>query len=128
MIHLSGTEALRIARITHEVNRAWCQYNGDDSQPTWENAPDWQRQSALAGVRFHAFNPNADDAASHNSWLRQKETDGWVYGEVKDAEAKTHPCFVPFDQLPPEQQFKDRLFRTIVHAALGANSSIENRV
>lgn len=29
----------------------------------------------------------------------------------------THHCLVPFDRLPPEQQFKDRLFRTIVHAA-----------
>ena len=119
MIHLSGTDALRIARITHEVNRAWCQFNGDDSQPTWDDAPDWQKQSAISGVRFHAFNPKADDAASHNAWLQQKETDGWKYGEVKDPEAKTHPCFVSFDELPKEQKFKDRLFRTIVHAALG---------
>lgn len=119
MIHLSGDEAVRIARITHSVNRAWCQYNGDDSQPSWDEAPEWQRKSAINGVRFHAFNPDADDSASHDAWLREKEADGWVYGEVKDPEAKTHPCFVPFYQLPKEQQFKDRLFRTIVHAALG---------
>lgn len=124
MIHLSGTDAARIAQITHEVNRVWCEYNGDDSQPKWDEAPDWQKKSAMAGVRFHAFNPGADDAASHNAWLRDKEADGWVYGEVKDPEAKTHPCFVPFDQLPKEQQFKDRLFRTIVHAALAESGPV----
>lgn len=117
MNYISGTDAVRVARITHEVNRQWCLYNGDDSQPTWDDAPDWQKESAIAGVRFHVANPDADDSASHDAWLRQKEADGWKYGEVKDPEAKTHPCFVPFDQLPPEQQFKDRLFRTIVHAA-----------
>ena len=35
-----------IARVCHEVNRAYCQALGDDSQPTWEEAPEWQRASA----------------------------------------------------------------------------------
>ncbi len=109
---------IEIAQICHEVNRAWCAFNGDDSQPSWQEAPDWQRQSAIAGVRFHVDNPDADDAASHNSWLAQKRADGWVYGFTKDAAAKTHPCIKPFESLPPDQQFKDRLFRTIVHAAM----------
>lgn len=47
-------------------------------------------------------------------WLASCKPSG--YGQVKDANAKTHPCLVPFDQLPRDQQFKDRLFRTIVHA------------
>ncbi|XUM24954.1 RyR domain-containing protein [Bradyrhizobium oligotrophicum S58] len=41
---------------------------------------------------------------------------GWVHGEVKDADAKTHPCIVPFDQLPRVQQAKDKLFRAVVAA------------
>lgn len=107
----------QIARITHAVNREWCIYNSDDSQLPWKKAPAWQRESAIAGVRFHLTNPNAGDSASHDEWIRAKIADGWVWGEVKDPEAKQHPCLVSFDQLPPEQQFKDRLFRTIVHAA-----------
>jgi hypothetical protein len=35
---------------------------------------------------------------------------------VKDAELKTHPCLVPFEELPKFQQQKDRLFRAIVKA------------
>jgi hypothetical protein len=114
MGYISGTAALNLARVCHEANRAFCSYIGDDSQPAWEDAPQWQKDSALAGVRFVVSNPDAGDSASHDSWLRQKEADGWVYGEVKDPEAKTHPCIVPYEELPRDQQFKDRLFRTIV--------------
>jgi len=114
MGYISGTAAVNLARVCHEANRAWCEYNGDTSQPAWEDAPKWQQDSAIAGVRFVVGNPDAGDSASHESWMREKVTDGWVYGEVKDPEAKTHPCMVPFEELPPEQQFKDRLFRTIV--------------
>lgn len=108
----------QLARIAHEVNREWCAFNGDHSQTVWDEAPAWQRESAINGVRFHLENPTAGDSASHDSWMREKVAGGWVHGEVKNADAipPTHPCIVPFEQLPPEQQFKDRLFRTIVHA------------
>lgn len=86
---------------------------GDFSQADWESAPDWQRLSAIAGAEFHHLYPDASDAATHNSWLSQKEADGWVYGPVKDPEAKTHPCMVQFDDLPIQQQLKDALFKTI---------------
>lgn len=105
-----------VAMICHEANRAYCAAIGDNSQPLWEEAPDWQRDSACLGVEFHLSNPDAGDEASHNNWLADKEKDGWKYGPVKDPSKKEHPCFVPFNQLPPEQQAKDRLFRSIVHA------------
>ena len=106
---------LEIARVCHEANRAFCLALGDDSQVEWNSAPEWHRESAIKGVLLH-LNSDADAAASHDSWMRQKVEDGWVYGPVKDAEAKTHPCIVPFDELPREQQCKDYLFRAIVHA------------
>lgn len=112
--------AHQIARVAHEVNRAWCEFNGDTSQPRWEDAPAWQVESAIAGAKFHMANPDAGDDASHNEWMRHKLAEGWVYGPEKQPEAvpPTHPCLVPFTQLPREQQFKDRLFRTVVHAFL----------
>lgn len=105
-----------IARVCHEVNRAYCAALGDDSQPPWDEAPAWQRSSAIIGVHFHMVNPDAGASASHESWMAEKVADGWVYGEKKDPKAKTHPCMVPFDQLPTEQQAKDYLFRAVVHA------------
>ncbi|HED3065078.1 TPA: hypothetical protein R4057_002031 [Kluyvera ascorbata] len=106
---------VEIARIAHEVNRAYCQANGDDSQPTWENAPDWQRDSATNGVNFHLTGDH-DPAASHESWLAQKQLEGWKYGPVKDADKKEHPYVMPYDQLPAAQRVKDYLFRAVVHA------------
>lgn len=105
-----------IARVAHEVNRAYCQALGDDSQPHWEDAPQWQKESALSGVTMHIENPDAGPESSHENWMAQKESEGWVYGEAKDPEKKTHHCMVPFDQLPPEQQAKDFIFRGVVHA------------
>lgn len=105
-----------IAKICHEGNKALCQSQGDFSQPSWEQAPDWQTASAIAGVEFHLANPDAGTDDSHNNWLKDKEENGWKYGPVKDAEKKEHPCFVPYDQLPAEQQAKDYLFRGIVHS------------
>jgi hypothetical protein len=107
-----------IARVCHEVNRAYCQALGDDSQLPWEQAPDWQRQSAVSNVVFHSRNPDAGPEATHESWAAEKLRDGWSYGPVKDAELKTHPCLVPFGELPVEQKAKDFLFRAVVHALL----------
>lgn len=104
------------ARVAHEVNRAYCLSMGDDSQPSWEDAPEWQKESAMMGVAFHIANPDAGPEASHNSWSAHKLNDGWRWGEVKDPEAKTHPCLVAFEALPVAQQAKDYLFRAVVHA------------
>jgi hypothetical protein len=105
----------QIAQICHEANRAYCETIGDDSQPSWGDAPPWQRESARMGVDLHLMG-HFGAAESHISWMKQKVEDGWVYGEVKDPVKKTHPCLVPFAELSPEQQMKDYLFRGIVHA------------
>ena len=105
-----------IAQVAHELNRAYCAALGDDSQKPWADAPDWQKNSAITGVELHLANPNAGPEASHESWMSQKIEEGWVYGEEKDEEAKSHPCLVPFAELPVEQQAKDFLFRATVHA------------
>ena len=108
-------ETIAIAMMCHAINAAYCQSMGDDSQPTWDDAPDWQRSSAIAGVEMHLANPDATPEQSHESWYKQKEAEGWKYGEVKDMEKKEHPCFLPYEELPDEQKAKDYLFRTTVH-------------
>lgn len=114
-----------MAMVCHEANRAYCQSLGDDSQPAWEDAPQWQKESAEAGVKMHLANPNATPADSHASWLAGKEADGWTYGPVKDADAKTHPCFMPYDELPAEQKAKDFIFRGVVHALAAVPITVE---
>jgi hypothetical protein len=106
----------QIARVAHEVNRAYCEALGDASQLKWEDAPQWQRDSAMLGVILHTNNPDAGPQASHESWMSEKLAEGWVYGEIKNPDKKEHPCMVEFNKLPREQQVKDFLFRGVVHA------------
>lgn len=114
----------QIARIAHETNRAYCETIGDASQPRWDDAPEWQRSSAINGVKFHlAAHERGEDvppSASHDSWLEEKRASGWTFGPVKDADKKQHPCFVPYDELPVEQRLKDYLFSKIVGAFISA--------
>lgn len=112
------SKILLIAALAHTINAGYCAALGDTSQVAWEDAPQWQKDSAVLGVTLHIENPNAGAEASHESWLAAKAADGWVYGEVKDEAAKTHPCFKPFAELSVEQQAKDYIFRAAVHAGV----------
>lgn len=115
---MTGTTAVSladgIARICHEANRAYCLMLGDTSQPRWEDAPEWQRESAIAGVFHHLDGAITSPEESHQSWMAHKLDAGWVYGPVKDPAAKTHPCLVPYSELPEEQRMKDAIFTAIV--------------
>jgi len=111
-------DTIKIAEVAHEVNKAYCKSIGDDSQPTWDDAPEWQKSSAVAGVNFHYENSEATPEDSHKSWLKEKEKDGWVYGEVKDPDKKMHPCMVEYNELPAQQQAKDALYVAVVRTLL----------
>lgn len=105
-----------IARVCHEANRAYCTANGDFSQLPWDEAPQWQRDSAIKGVHFAVDTPDAKPSDSHESWLKEKEKEGWKYGAVKNVETREHPCYLPYSDLPEEQRAKDRLFLAVVRA------------
>jgi hypothetical protein len=106
----------QIAKTCHEVNKAFCESIGDFSQPSWNDAPQWQKESAINGVHFHLANPNSKPGDSHNNWMAEKLKDGWKFGEVKNTDKKEHPCMVAYDELPKEQQTKDALFISVVHS------------
>lgn len=107
-----------IARMAHEVNKTYCEFNGDYTQKPWELAEDWQRESCIDGVKFVFNNPDATPEDQHKNWMVVKVGEGWAYGEKKDPEAKTHPCMVPYDELPEFQRLKDHLFRAVAITGL----------
>lgn len=104
----------QIAKVVHEVNKAYCESLGDLTQTSWEEAPDWQKISALNGVKFHQNKPDRGPSASHASWMLEKLRAGWKYGPVKDTEKKEHPSLVDYDELPQEERAKDFIFTAIV--------------
>lgn len=106
-------DIVEIARICHEVNRGYCMATGDNSQLPWDSAPEWQKQSAINGVDFH-LDADTTPEQSHLNWMKEKQDNGWVYGEIKDEIAKTHPCIVPYSELPQLQRTKDFIFKAIV--------------
>jgi hypothetical protein len=105
-----------VAKVVHAATRIWADEHGEPLTSAWDESPQWHQDSVCDGVLFHTDNPGATPADSHKNWMAEKLADGWVYGEVKDPDAKTHPCLVPFEDLPEQQQAKDRLFKAIVHA------------
>ena len=106
----------QIAIVCHEANRAYCKSVGDDSQLSWDLAPQWQRDSAVSGVEFLRSHPGAGPHSSHENWLSVKLANGWKYGPVKDEDKKEHPCLVPYEQLPKAQKLKDHLFNAVFRA------------
>lgn len=108
--------ALTIAQVTHAANKAWCEAHGDYSQTSWEDAPQWQKNSAIIGVIYKLRNPDATPSQQHDAWMQLKLAKGWKFGYIRTPVDKTHPCLVPYDELPYEQRKKDELFGAIVNA------------
>ena len=44
----------------------------------------------------------------HEVWAAGRIAEGWTYGEKRDDEKKTHPCLVPYEELPESEKEYDR--------------------
>ena len=44
----------------------------------------------------------------HEVWAASRIAQGWTYGEKRDDALKTHPCLVPYDELPEVEKDYDR--------------------
>jgi hypothetical protein len=106
-----------IARICHETNRVLTEYAEDvPMQPSWESISEDMRRSCETGVQFALDYPDATPEQQHEAWCAERRAQGWVFGQVKNIEAKTHPALKPYAELSPETRLKDAVFRAIVCA------------
>lgn len=104
-----------IARFAYKIIQAYCLAIGDNTQTSWNDIPDWKKETVIDGVKFHLNNPNATPEQSHENWKKHKIQQGWVYGPTKDDENKTHPCIVDsYSDLPLKERVKDYLFAQTV--------------
>ncbi len=101
---------LSIAEICHTVNREYCIFIGDESQPVWEETPDNIKKSAFSEVELFLKNPTLTPEQMHQKRVDYKQGEGWKFGEVKDVKEKLHPNLVRFAKLSEAEQFKDILF------------------
>lgn len=44
----------------------------------------------------------------HEVWAETRIVQGWSYGEERDDANKTHPCLIPYEELPEEEKEYDR--------------------
>ena len=44
----------------------------------------------------------------HEVWAETRIRQGWTYGEQRNDELKTHPCLIPYEELPEEEREYDR--------------------
>lgn len=111
--------AREIAEVCHEANRALQRIFWDPwTSKSWAEESMEIRETAINGVNKLAENPLWNAIDIHNEWMEYKKEQGWVYGPAKSELLKTHPCMVPFGDLPPEQQIKDKLFVAICRVLL----------
>jgi hypothetical protein len=112
---LDYVKTVQAACIAHEANRAVQILFADPApSPAWDDAPSWQRESAIEGV--YGARRGLTPAQQHDAWCEHKRNDGWTWGPTKDAELKTHPCLVSYTALPNDQKLKDKIFVAIVRA------------
>lgn len=45
---------------------------------------------------------------THDVWAQGRLKEGWKYGPARDDKKKTHPCLVPYDELPDSEKEYDR--------------------
>lgn len=90
-----------------------------------------QGTGAIPGGQFMHLHPDLLDAAiegvrrarrvgqplsprdHHNEWVAFLTDRGWTHGE-RDPDRKRHPNLIPWEELDPEEQDKDRVFMGIV--------------
>jgi hypothetical protein len=115
----------QMAHVVHEANRALQRIVGDAVvSPTWWEAPLHQRDGLMHGVRRALAGATPEEL--HEEWVQWRTDRGWRYGLIKDDFAKTHPCLVPYDQLPAEQRVKDHLLLAIVTTLAAHLSPVES--
>lgn len=101
-----------IARTAHEVNGA---YMSLEEHKKWEDLPVEEKVSRMQGVAAQLrYGYSAPE--QHELWMASKIQEGWTYGEQKDSEKKTHPCLVPYADLPEVMKTKDHIFRAVVQS------------
>jgi DNA-directed RNA polymerase subunit F len=101
-----------VARLCHEANREYCKLIGDPVAPRWDHS---DQDRVIAGVEFVLAHPEATPKDVHDEWLRFMRSNGWSYGPTKDLLSKQHPAMTSFEQQPPAQRIKDRMFIALVN-------------
>lgn len=108
--------------------RAWFIYEGARYAAAAANAPiipePWETREESFRKQFldvieRQCGPDRKTSPEelHEDWVKAYEDMGWVYGPVRDTEAKTHPDMVPYWDLGQLERDKDAVFVALCEIA-----------
>lgn len=101
-----------IAAVVHAANCEVQAIDGDEAPSLpWACEDPAVKAVTVNGVKLARLGLPPEDL--HAAWCAAKRVQGWTFGLTKDPAAKTHPCLVPYRELPERQQAKDRLLCAI---------------
>lgn len=104
-----------IAEMCYNANNAFCIIQNEETPRTeWSKVTAKVKKQYVSGVKFRIDNPHLGADSIHNEWLKEKELDGWEYGETKSVKRKVSPRIVPYDKLSQQDRKKHILFYNIV--------------
>ena len=84
-------------------------------------------ESLMKGTAFVLENPLTTAEENHKLWMRGKEEQGYIYGDVLDIEKKTHPSMIPFEELSEIEKRKDEMDILMVKLANSLFDELEDR-
>lgn len=100
--------------------RSWEELPADLKASNREQAEDISEKLRLVGYEIQpledgtdaTFEPSPDEVErlaihEHERWCERQRRQGWIHGPRKDPDRKTHPCLVPWAQLPEIERRKD---------------------
>jgi hypothetical protein len=114
MKHSTFTDE-QIAEVCHAANMAVQKLLGDECPSLeWEDEDEFIRKTSTGEVQMILAGASPEE--THNEWCERLFDQGYICGLVKSRTMKTHPCLVPFRDLPIEQKRKVRMIHAIVLA------------
>jgi hypothetical protein len=104
---------VQIAAEVHEAIKGLQMVQADRvASAVWDVSHPQLRLVNLRGVE--RARRGATPREHHQGWVDDMASLGWVYGPVRDPEAKTHPNMVTWERLPWPERHKDELGLLII--------------
>jgi hypothetical protein len=116
MLRAPTSSVEHIAHIAYDAVQTYCRTIGEDPNLPWAELPEVSREGLIAGTHAVLDGTAGTAEAQHERWCAYWIGKGWITGDVKSNELKTHPNLVTWPELPIEQRMKDVLFRAVVLA------------
>ncbi len=106
----------QVARIAHEVNRAYCESVGLGKRLPWDEVSPHDRDAAVMNVTAMARGFHTPESL-HEAWCREMALNGWSHGKTYSPREKAHPMLMPYGELPIEARLCDALFLGVLRGA-----------